>query len=148
MPTRSSTARLKKDLTQLAVQLCANHCRQANGIKGYCLLEPADSMRCVLVTREDGRCGYFESAVLPTDPELQAMYMADREARAVGAPLTEKELRRVALQAPRFACARCGKDFTPRSNRQTYCPGCRSVVTREKQRSYRRRQKSGGVRYR
>ena len=135
--------RLHRRLVQLVARLCANHCRQANGIRDYCLLERADGMRCALATSEDGRCGYFEKAVLPTDSELKTMYEADREARANGTPLTAKELRRIALRTPRFTCARCGKDFAPESNRQRYCAGCRPAIAREKQRSYRKRQKQG-----
>lgn len=144
----STVSGMKKRLKHLVRELCANHCRQANGIKDYCLLEPADGMACALVTSEDGRCGYFESAVLPTDPELQMLYEADREARANGTTLAAKELRRIALRTPRFACVRCGKEFARGSNRQRYCPGCRPLIAREKQRSYRKRQKSGGQRYR
>ncbi|WP_027356320.1 hypothetical protein [Desulfofundulus thermocisternus] len=41
------------------------------------------------------------------------------------------------------ACRICGKDFTPTSNRQKYCPECKKTVEREKNREYvkRHRQK-------
>jgi len=70
-------------------------------------------------------CDYFLTAVLPSDSDL-----FDR---------VQAEIYQTGL--PPFAqvkkCTRCGKHFTPRSNRQMYCVAC---SVEEKKKNRRRRQ--------
>lgn len=128
------SASLERRLLQLAAELCANHQRRANGIADYCLLEWTDGHRCVFAIGEGSRCRYFEEGVLPLNPELQAVYMHDRTARAAGDTVKPEMTRRVATavrsQTER-ACPKCGQAFTPASNRQRYCEPCRKAVRKE-----------------
>lgn len=91
------------------------------------------------------RCGWFERAVLPLDPELWPDYCrragpaAQGDSRAAGgSPLgigqrepeqPEGPDRARARQEERF-CAACGRGFVPSSNRQRYCPECSAEARR------------------
>jgi len=123
-------------------ELCANHLsRGPRGIQGYCLLEWTEGHRCVFATETDSlpRCRYFEEAVLPDDPRLEALYHAERRAAAVGYELTKQQRNLVMEEAaargkPRVNCSRCGEMFLANSNRQKMCEGCRKEVRREQSR--------------
>jgi hypothetical protein len=142
----SALSHTKRRLTHLARELCANYFLQANGIRDYCLLEPDCGMRCVFAAGENEHCDYFECAVLPTDPDLQAIYRAAQDARDNGPTSAPKDVKRTSATAKRQAtCGKCGKEFFPRSNRQQYCSRCRTVIARETQRAYRQRQKGSRV---
>jgi hypothetical protein len=137
---------LDRRCLSLAAAECANYLKSANSKKDYCIAEWTEDHRCIFATTDDARCGYFEECVLLLDRELQAMFLADRTARAAGDTIKPDTLRRVGAAArEEIPCLKCGKPFSPRSNRQKVCPSCRAQIGREKQRAYRQRQKGPTV---
>ena len=88
--------------------------------------------QCPFVTGEKARCKYFEESVLPLEPELQAVYLAERKAEAGGYELTREHKKRIIEAAkPKVKCNRCGGIFDAESNRQKYCAKCRKAISRE-----------------
>lgn len=140
-------AALEQSYRRLAVEECANHAREQNSIKDYCCREWTEGYRCVFMLADGGRCRYFEESVLGLKPDLEALYWADRQARAEGHELTSLQAEIVVQEVAAsmaITCARCGQSFPARSNRQKYCDRCRKAV-RNKQsqaRMKRRRQKA------
>ena len=65
-------------------------------------------------------CPYLRKAVLPADPELEALYHAYLDAADGG---TQQA-------AMKDNCHRCGEPMIKTSNRQKYCASCR--VTRRR----------------
>jgi predicted Zn-ribbon and HTH transcriptional regulator len=92
--------------------------------------------------QEGARCGYYEKYVLPEQPKLEALYWADRKARAQDTVLTALQIGQIVrrFEQEPIPCEKCGKDFRPESNRQRYCPTCRKAVVREQNRT--RKQKA------
>lgn len=134
---------IERRLLELVRRDCANHMREGGrGQKDYCLEEPLPGHRCVFANQEGARCRYFEEAILPLDPGLQALYEADREAKAHGDELTKARAAKVMAAATiQVKCERCGKPFAPKSNRQKVCTACRTQVARERNRERQRRRR-------
>jgi uncharacterized paraquat-inducible protein A len=111
---------------QLVIRECANHDNK------NCFIM---DKRCRILTGEKARCQYFEEFVLPLEPELQAVYMAEIKAEAAGYELTREDKRQIIATAkPRVKCIRCEGIFDAESNRQKYCPRCRKTINREQTR--------------
>ena len=100
---------------RLIRRLCANY----DG--GNCLpLDDRVGCVCVQMISYSLLCKYFRRAVLPADKELYADIFRQRTR----------------------LCDRCGKPFSPGSNRQKYCPECGSRIRREQKADSARRRRS------
>lgn len=130
-------------IKMLAKSECANYEVKFNSVKDCCLVKGA----CVFVTNEElARCKYFEEAVLPLDPELEAVYFAIHKANASGQELTSKYIRAV-REANKVTkiCDRCGKEFKPGNNRQRYCDICKKIISRDQARERMKKKKAKSV---
>ncbi len=85
---------------KLVLNECACYSQFLNGIKDYCDKEKEDC-RCFIY--KDERCGYFERAVLPMNP-----------------------------QKVEINCKKCGKTFLADNYRHQYCEFCKRVIRVEK----------------
>ncbi len=134
-------ASIARRVKRLMAEQCVNHANEQNGIHDYCCLERTPGYRCAYVVDDAARCNYFETSVLPVDRELEALYHADRKARADGYDLTRLQVAATLepIKRPPVTCARCGKSFEAASNRQKYCPSCRRAVTNEQKRVSKKR---------
>lgn len=92
-------------------ELAAAEC--ANFVHGQCL----SGNRCTV--QVDGRCCYFEDAVLPLYPDL---------------PPPDSTVSCGASRGRARLCAGCGVEFMPGSQRAKWCPACRAAVRREQTR--------------
>ena len=118
---------LVDDIKQDVKSNCATY---AGG--GRCLLDRS----CPFLSKDvkDGaRCSYYENAVLPADDTLTLRYWSRFSKEA-----TDKGSVKV--------CQSCNKVFTPKSNAEKYCGGCRDEVKRrqksEQNKRYYRQNKS------
>ena len=112
-PRRMTSAQARKVRT-LSRCLCANYDR------GSCLLlDDGDSCVCPQTISNSLVCGYFQTAVLPTDHELCAKVM--------GGIHNWKR------------CILCGGRFIARSNRAVYCDICAQLERRRRTRDRVRR---------
>ena len=110
---RSERAAIRK----LVVGMCANYDPEYG-----CL--PLDCP-CYMLDKcwTGAYCKYFQNAVLPLDPKLEAS-LTGREA-----PATD-------------ICAACGKPFFP-EGKQAYCsPACADAARRKRQREYMREKRA------
>jgi hypothetical protein len=118
---------INREIKRLSKSCCANF----HGESG-CSLEPNGQARCSFF-REDSqarpfieagamRCGYFEKAVLPSDPDLVKRYF--------GQPATDDNRRK---------CDRCGEAFVGKSNAAKYCRICAGLVRRDSSREAKRK---------
>lgn len=94
---------------------CANY--DANG---QCLLQTFESGSriCPLFFSLNSRCKYAETSVLPGDGQIQALYECEKQ----GAEIVL------------HTCERCKKPYKRKSNRQKYCPSCKTDQARKKSR--------------
>lgn len=124
-------------IKMLAKSECANYETKFNSVKDCCLIKG----NCALITNDElVRCGYFEEAVLPLDPELEAVYFAIHKANASGQEVTSKYIKAV-REANKVVktCDRCGKEFRPSNNRQRHCDLCKKIISRDQARERKRR---------
>jgi len=104
-------------------------------IKDYCDRERDKDCRCLIF--KDKRCDYFEKAVLPMNPQLEALYQAEHKAKEVKYKLSKEDKERIVEEKSSVAgkvkihCKRCGKTFLANNYRQQYCEKCRKYVRRE-----------------
>ena len=111
--TRGERAAIRK----LVTGMCANYDSEYG-----CL--PLDC-ECYMLNKwwTGAYCKYFQNAVLPLDPVLEAT-LTGRAAPALD------------------TCAACGKPFVP-EGRQAYCsPACASTARRKRQREYMRKNRA------
>jgi len=116
MSARELTRNEKKKIRSLVTGMCANYDEET----GLCL--PLDTS-CYMLTKcwTGTYCRYFEKAVLPLNPALEA---------ALATESISPELR---------TCAVCGKAFYP-EGRQTYCSSrCKAEGNRKKSRERMRK---------
>lgn len=118
-PVRELTRSELRDVRKLVTEMCANYDREYG-----CL--PLDSGCFMLGKAYAGGalCKYFRAAVLPLNPELEAVFNGGG-----GSPLKE--------------CKFCGGGFMP-TGRQAYCSGAcelqgRRRDTAARNRKYRRK---------
>ncbi|GAG59166.1 unnamed protein product [marine sediment metagenome] len=69
---------INQKIRKLVVKECACYSRISNDIKNYCDQEDQEQEDCVCLLFKDKRCGYFEKAVLPMNPQLEALYKAKK----------------------------------------------------------------------
>lgn len=139
---------MKLEIYRLVTNECANHEKRFNSFVNACLIRR--DLKCVFFFEDHPRCKYFEEAVLPLDKQLEALYHADREARARGYELTKRQKRIIAEENAwagkvRAKCERCGEDFPAANNRQKYCTKCRKWVIREQTRIRMQKKRAAGV---
>lgn len=115
------TPKQSRKINALIRRLCANY------DNGSCLfLDDRETCPCIqIISRYGLYCNYFKNAVLPADEALFAEIMQPRKKKR---------------------CASCGKAFTPKSNRQKYCPDCRVLEERKKDRLRKQRKRHSTVR--
>ena len=70
-----------KSVKKLVIRDCANYDEVLNDIKDYCCLEWTKGYRCIFFLKENTECDYFERAVLPMNPQLEALYQAEHIAK-------------------------------------------------------------------
>lgn len=120
MPRRELTRDERRAIRRLVTGECANY----DGPDALCL--PLDCP-CYMLNKwwTGAFCRYFEGAVLPLDPVLEAA-VTDMGA----APDTR-------------LCAVCGRPFLPKG-KQTYCSAvCADAGRRKRQREYMRKRRAG-----
>jgi len=102
---RKLTRKERGEIRKLVTTMCANY------DKTYDCCPLLDDYGCYMLTRQftdSGLCKYFQSAVLPLNPELEAVFTGKRTK----------------------PCRICGKRFAP-VGRQGYCSGlCENTGTK------------------
>lgn len=121
-PSRELTHAERTAIRKLVTSMCANY----DGHYKICL--PLDCPCYMLGKWWTGAyCRYFQEAVLPLDPVLEASLL-----RSGGAPVTKK-------------CPVCGKPYLPVTSKAYCSDGCRTVGQREAERKRKRnRRKNKG----
>ena len=105
-------------IKKLIKKECANY-----NYDGY-MCWPRDCVCKYFVEHEEDklmRCGYFEKAVLPVDPNLESEYRKHFE---MGVTTDVK------------VCEGCGTLMRKSSNRQKYCNNCKKYVSKEQKRQW------------
>lgn len=128
---------ISKSVKKLVIRDCANYDKVFNDIKDYCCLEWTKDYRCIFFLKENAKCDYFERAVLPNNPQLEALYQAEHQAKEVNYELTKEDKERVVEEKSSAAgkikihCKRCGKTFLADHYNQQYCKFCKRYIRRE-----------------
>lgn len=114
----------QKQVEILAHKECANYIKLDNGVH-WCAY---DDRPCYVINprwpniHDDAiDCDYFLEAVLPLDKELHKAVFDELMRVEYASRITDE------APPPTIAkkhCALCGRPFTPKSNRQRYCPTC------------------------
>ena len=141
----TKTGSIERSIRRLVMEQCSNYAREQNSVKDYCCLEQEDQHRCSFALRDESRCHYFEESVLGLDKQLETLYWVDRSLREQNNELSrlQKKLTENQVAAPTMIdCARCGRSFPVRSNRQKYCSSCGPMVRNEQKRLWRVRQQA------
>ncbi len=105
-------------------------------IKDYCDREREKDCRCSIF--KDKRCSYFGRAVLPMNPQLEALYIAEHKARQIDYKLSKEDKKRIVEEKSSVAgkvkihCKKCGNTFQANNYRQKYCEKCKKIILREK----------------
>ncbi|MBA7568627.1 hypothetical protein ES695_11360 [Candidatus Atribacteria bacterium 1244-E10-H5-B2] len=109
---------------------------QSITIKNYCDREHDKDCRCLVFKYI--RCDYFERAVLPMNPQLEALYKAEHIAEEVGYKMTKGDKENILEKESstkgkvKINCKKCGKTFLANNLRQQYCDYCKKSIRREK----------------
>ena len=148
---------IKQKVRNLVVKECACYDPSTNGIvyiknipqsitiKNYCDKEHDKDCRCLIF--KDKRCGYFEKAVLPMNPQLEALYKAEHISKEVGYALTKEDKEKIVeekiLVAGKFKihCKKCGKTFLADNYNQKYCESCKEYLTKKRWREQKQKEK-------
>ena len=117
---------------------CANYDKQSNKTKDYCCLEKTQECRCIFFLEESARCKYFEESVLPCDKQIEALYWADKKAKAAGYELSKLQKRNIVSQS-KIKCCRCNQSLN--GTKQKYCENCQKLIAREKARTRKNQSK-------
>ena len=108
------------NLTALIKNDCANYFPDSGGkgtIKNYCCLI---DQTCSYFG-DSGRCNYFETSVLPLNPELEFKYKTERKLN---------------ISNPESTCRDCSSLFIKKFRNEKYCPKCKVIRKREQKKSY------------
>jgi hypothetical protein len=117
------------NIIKLIKHECANYFPDSGGsgsIKNYCCITDRN---CIYFDDDSGRCNYFESSVLPLDPELQFKYREERR-------LSNQDLQKI--------CKQCREPFTPKSRKQKYCDNCIEIRRKEQSKLRMRLKRKAG----
>ena len=126
-------------IKRLIIDECACYSPSLNSIKHYCDREQDEDCCCRLF--KDQRCGYFEKAVLPMNPQLKEIYQAELKANAQGYEITEDYKQDIIEKKSsikgliKIHCKKCGKIFLAKNYRQQYCDFCKKFLRRERNRN-------------
>ena len=71
-------------IKKLVINECVHHDKNSNNIKDYCDKEFTKSLQCIFFLKDKARCEYFERAVLPMNPQLEALYRSEHQAKQAG----------------------------------------------------------------
>lgn len=125
---------LIRQVKTLAQKECCNY------YDGKCVYDhPCTVINPRYPTIQDGAidCDYFLECVLPIDPALNKSVWAEL--------LREEDMARPLEKN----CVSCGQPFLPNSNRQQYCPACKTLHEknrlRDNQRQYYHRKQNKNV---
>ena len=139
---------ISKSVKKLVIRDCANYDEVFNDIKDYCCLEWTKDYRCLFFIKENAKCDYFERAVLPMNPQLEALYQAEHKAKEVNYELTKEDKERVVEEKSSAAgkikihCKRCKKTFLANNYRCQYCESCKKDIRKENNwKEYQRKRK-------
>jgi predicted nucleic acid-binding Zn ribbon protein len=102
---RKLTGKEKRQIKKLVISLCANYDKEYG-----CLPLDSDCYMFGICYRSSALCKYFRNAVLPTEPELEAVFSPQ----------------------PMTVCRECGKKF-PANGKRVYCSEACSEAARRKQ---------------
>lgn len=134
-----------KSIKKLVVSKCAcydsstkvyiKNIPQSITIKDYCDREHDKDCRCLIF--KDRRCDYFERAVLPMNPQLEALYQAEHQAKEVKYKLTKEDKERIVEEKSLVAgkvkihCKKCKDVFLANNYRSQYCEKCKKYLNRK-----------------
>ena len=139
---------IRQQIRSLVVKECACYDSSTKGIiyiknipqsitiKDYCNKEHDKDCRCLIF--KDKRCSYFEKAVLPMNPQLEALYKAEYIAKKVGYKLSKREKEDILEKKSsvkgklKILCKKCKKIFLANNRNQKYCDDCKRTIKREK----------------
>lgn len=110
-----------RDIRRLAAGMCANYDKDY----GCLLLDGRCYMHYGVAYTNSGLCKYFRRAVLPLNPQLEAMFNGEN----------------IAEQIKR--CEICGGELFAAGNRARYCKPCARRVHRRQKNESDRRRRSG-----
>lgn len=135
--------KLNVSVKRLIRDECACYSEGLNSIKDYCDREDTKDFHCpFFIKSEDNvRCGYFEEVVLPLNPQLEALYIADHKAKLANYELTKEDKEQIIEEKSSIAgkvqihCKKCGKTFQANNYRSQYCDYCKKFVRRESTRT-------------
>jgi len=133
--------KLNVSVKKLVRNECACYSESLNDIKNYCDREWTEGYRCIFFSEDNARCDYFEKAVLPMNPRLEALYIAEHKAKMANYELTKEDKQRIIEEKSPVAgkvnihCKRCGKTFLADNYRQQYCDICKRYLRRESTRN-------------
>lgn len=128
---------ISKSVKKLVIRDCANYDEVLNDIKDYCCLEWTKGYRCIFFLKGNTECDYFERAVLPMNPQLEALYQAEHKAKEVNYELTKEDEEQILKEESSVAgkvkihCKRCKRTFLADNYRQQYCNFCKRYVKRQ-----------------
>jgi len=129
---------ISKSVKKLVIRDCANYDEVFNNIKDYCCLEWTKGYRCIFFIRENAECDYFERAVLPNNPQLEALYRAEHKAKEANYKLTKEDKKRIVEEKTPVAgkvkihCKKCKQVFLADHYNQQYCDDCKRYLNRER----------------
>ena len=127
-----------KSIKKLVIKECANYDEVFNDIKDYCCLEWTKGYCCIFFIKENAECDYFERGVLPMNPQLEALYRAEHQAKEVGYELTKGDKENILEKESsikgkvKIHCKNCGKIFQADNYRQKYCDYCKKFIKRKR----------------
>ena len=137
-----------KSVKKLVINECACYDEVFNDIKDYCCLEWTKGYRCIFFIKENAKCDYFERAVLPTNPQLEALYKAEHIAKKVGYELTKREKENILEKKSsikgkvKIHCKKCGNIFQANNYRQQYCDFCKRSIRKESNRKAKQKERT------
>ncbi len=138
---------IKRQIKRLIRNECACYDPSTNGIiyiknipqsitiKDYCDREREKDYRCSIFKHK--RCSYFEKAVLPMNPQLEALYKAEHQAKKEGHKLSKQYKEQILEEKSsekgkvKIHCKRCREVFSANNYRSQYCKKCKRFLHRE-----------------
>ena len=132
---------INQQIKKLVVNECACYSSSLNGIKDYCDREQEEDCRCSIFRNK--RCGYSEKAVLPMNPQLEALYKAKESGYEL--PKKERDSISSVKGKVKIHCKRCGKPFQADNYRTQYCKICKRYLQRENQRNWISKKRNANV---
>ena len=101
-------------------------------------MEWTKGYRCIFFIKENTECVYFERAVLPTNPQLEALYRSEHQAKIEGCELSNQYKKRISEEKSSVAgevkihCKRCKMIFLANNYRSQYYDKCKKYLNRER----------------